>query len=280
MVLRFQVQVLAGQPTPTRGGRDLNAMAEDETLSPWAALILAAGRGTRLGGGMAKVLRLVAGRPMIDRVVDAARGAGATRTVAVVCCDREAVVEALPRDVEWVVQAEPRGTADAVRAAEAALRGWPGNLWVLSGDVPGIRSSTLGRIAKRHVESGAACTMLAMELGEPSRYGRVIRDAARRVARIVEFADATEEERACRELNSGTYAFGAKELFAALPRVTNDNAQGEYYLTDVVRLMIEDGLRVEAVKVDDPSECTGGDTPEALAAIDRMLAQRDGGRTP
>jgi len=236
-----------------------------------AALILAAGRGKRLGGGRAKVLREVAGRSMLEWVIDAARGAGAERIVAVVGHDREAVVEALPTDAEWVVQSTPRGTADAVRAAEGVLGDWPGIMWVLCGDVPLMRASTLAGLAEHHLKAGAACTVLTMELDDPARYGRVVRDTDGRVRRIVEFADATDEERGVRELNSGTYAFGAKELFATLPRVSDGNAQGEFYLTDVVRLMIEDGLDVEAVRTDDPRECVGGDTPEALAALDEAM---------
>ncbi len=242
-------------------------MSGSESKQPWAAVVLAAGKGTRLGGGKAKVLREIAGRPMIAWVIDAAREAGATKTVAVVGYDREAVVEALPQGVDSAVQEVPRGTGDAVRAAEAALAEWPGDVWVLCGDVPGIGAGTLAKLAATHRDAGASCTVLTMRPEDPARYGRVIRDEAGRVARIVEFADATEEQRAVRELNSGTYAFRAKDLFAALPRLSSDNAQGEYYLTDVVRLMIDDGLTVAAVEADDARECMGGDTPEALAAI-------------
>jgi bifunctional UDP-N-acetylglucosamine pyrophosphorylase/glucosamine-1-phosphate N-acetyltransferase len=204
---------------------------------------------------------------MIAWVSDAAREAGASKTVAVVGYDREAVVRALAPDVGSAVQEVARGTGDAVRAAESDLGDWRGDVWVLSGDVPGIGAKTLRRLAEAHVSGSAACTVLTMRPEDSGRYGRVIRDDGGAVARIVEFADASDEERAVRELNSGTYAFRAKDLFAALPRLSNDNAQGEYYLTDVVRLMIDDGLRVAAVEVDDPRECMGGDTPEALAAI-------------
>jgi len=242
-------------------------MPGSDTDGSWAAVVLAAGKGTRLGGGRAKVLREVAGRPMIAWVTDAARAAGASRIVAVVGYDREAVEAALPPDVEPAVQEVPRGTGDAVRAAEGALGGWAGDVWVLCGDVPGIGPETLGKLAATHRAEDASCTVLTMRPDDPARYGRVIRDGKGRVARIVEFADATEEERAVRELNSGTYAFRARDLFAALPRLSNDNAQGEYYITDVLKLMLDDGLTVAAVEADDPRECMGGDTPEALAAI-------------
>ncbi len=243
--------------------------AEDITAGPgeWAALILAAGEGRRLGGGVPKVLREVGGRPMLAWVIDSARGAGASRVVAVVGRGREAVKAVLPELAQWVVQAEPRGTGDAARSAEGVLGDWPGDVWLLYGDVPGITPGTLGKLAGEHRASLAACTVLTMELEDPKRYGRVIRDEAGRVARIVEFADATDGEKAVKELNSGTYAFRAAELFARLPRLTNDNAQGEYYLTDVVRLLIEDGQVVAAIGADDPRECMGGDTPEALEAI-------------
>ena len=145
---------------------------------------------------------------------------------------------------------------------------------MLCGDVPGIRAETLSKLAAEHRSSGAACTVLMMELEAPKRYGRVVRDASGRVERIVEFADATEDEKSVRELNSGTYAFRAADLFAVLPRLTNENAQGEYYLTDVVRMMIEDGRTVAAVTAAAPGACMGGDTPEALETI---RAERFGG---
>jgi len=233
----------------------------------WAAVILAAGRGKRLGGDRPKVLHDVGGRPMVLWVIDAARAAGAKRTVLVVGHRREDVIAALPDGVEWVVQEEPRGTGDAARAAEGAFAGYEGNLWVLSGDVPGVRPRTLRKLAAEHEGAGASCTVLTMELDKSERYGRVVRDDGGRVARIVEFADADEEERAVRELNSGTYAFRARDLFETLPRLSDRNAQGEFYLTDAVRLLIDDGLVVAAVKADDPRECMGGDTPEALEAV-------------
>jgi bifunctional UDP-N-acetylglucosamine pyrophosphorylase/glucosamine-1-phosphate N-acetyltransferase len=233
----------------------------------WAALILAAGRGKRMGGGRAKVLFEVAGRTMLDWVLDAARSAGAARIVVVVGHDRQRVAASLPRDAECVVQERPLGTGDAVRAAEGALSGWPGDLLVLCGDVPGIRPGTLRKLAEEHAAREAACTVLTMELEDPRRYGRVLRDESGRVRAIVEAADATKEELATRELNGGTYAFRARDLFATLPRLSNENAQGEYYVTDVVKLMIGDGLMVAALRSDDPRECMGGDTPEALEAI-------------
>jgi bifunctional UDP-N-acetylglucosamine pyrophosphorylase/glucosamine-1-phosphate N-acetyltransferase len=183
---------------------------------------------------------------------------------------REAVVEALGamgEGVEWVVQEEPLGTGHAVMAAGGAVEGRDENVWVLSGDVPGVSPRTLSAVAGEHERTGASCTLLTMELDDARRYGRVLRDGTGRVRGIVEFADATEEERRVRELNSGTYAFRSRDLFAALPRLSNANAQREYYLTDAVRLMLEDGLAVSAVRVGDPRECMGGDTPEALEAI-------------
>lgn len=233
----------------------------------WAAIVLAAGKGRRMGGGRAKVLRDVAGRPMLAWVIDAARSAGAVRIVVVVGYDREAVIASLPGGVEWVVQEPPLGTGHAVRMAEDALGRWPGGVWVLCGDVPGIRPDTLRRMAAHLEESGASCTVLTMRLEDGLRYGRVLRDASGRVTGIVEFADANEEQRKVKELNSGTYAFDAHDLFETLPRLSNRNAQGEYYLTDVVRLMVQDGKVVTAVEAADPRECMGGDTPEALEAI-------------
>jgi len=248
-------------------GASEQAANGEKTANQWAALILAAGKGRRMGGTRAKVLHEVAGRSMLAWVIDAARAAGAARTVVVVGHDRESVIASLPGGTEWVVQEKPLGTGDAVRAAEGVLGRWPGGLWVLCGDVPGISPGTLRRLAARHVETGASCTVLTMVLEDGGRYGRVVRDGSGNVAKIVEFGDASEEERAVRELNSGTYAFRAHDLFETLPRLSNRNAQGEYYLTDVVRLMLQDGKIVASVEAVDPRECMGGDTPEALEAI-------------
>ena len=239
---------------------------------PWAALVLAAGEGKRLRslpnqGGVPKVLCEVGGRPMLEWVIESAREAGASKVVVVVGYRRESVIAALPGGVDWVVQEEPRGTGAAARSAEGVLGDWPGDIWVLSGDVPGIRPETLRSLAAEHRSSGAACTVLTMHLEDPKRYGRVIRDHSGLVSRIVEFADASDEEKAEGGLNSGTYAFRAADLFAVLPRLTNENAQGEYYLPEVVRLLIEEGKVVAAAKAADPRECMGGDTPEALDAI-------------
>ncbi len=233
----------------------------------WAALVLAAGEGKRLGGGVPKVLREVHGKPMLAWVIDSARAAGASRIVVVVGHERESVIEMLSAGVQWVVQEEPRGTGDAARSGERSLGDWKGDVWVLCGDVPGIRPDTLKALAAEHRSSGAACTVLTMELDDPKRYGRVIRDEAGGVTGIVEFADASDDEKRVRELNSGMYAFRAADLFAVLPRLTKDNAQGEYYLTDAVRMLIGDGRTVAAVRAGDARECMGGDTPEALDAI-------------
>jgi bifunctional UDP-N-acetylglucosamine pyrophosphorylase/glucosamine-1-phosphate N-acetyltransferase len=252
-------------------------MMHSEQTTSWTAVILAAGRGKRMGGDRAKVLQEVAGRTMLSWVIDAARDAGATKVVVVVGYDRESVIASLPEGTEWVVQDVPQGTGDAVRAASGALAGMQGNVWILCGDVPGTSAETLLKLARLHEDTGASCTLLTMELEDPRRYGRVMRSATGHVERIVEFADASEEERSIRELNSGTYAFSIPDLLATLPRLSNANAQGEYYLTDMVGLLIGDGKLVAAHKTQDPRECMGGDTPEALGAIRSAWGAKCGG---
>lgn len=241
---------------------------------PVACAVLAAGRGKRLGGGRAKVLREVAGRPMLAWVLDSARQAGAEPVVVVVGYDREAVVASLPEGVKWVVQEEPMGTADAVRRTEGLLGDWPGEVWVLCGDVPGTRPRTLRALRSARRGSDASCAMLTMEVDGENRYGRVIRNGSGAVAGIVEYADATEEERSVTEVNAGTYCFLARDLFGVLPRISADNAQGEYYLTDAVRLLIEDGKKVEALKAPDTCECLGADTLDAIEELDELLDER------
>lgn len=231
-----------------------------------AAVILAAGKGTRMGSDRAKVLHEVGGRPMIVHVIDAARAAGCDPVVAVIGCERGAVREAAGGEVRFAVQDEQLGTGHAVRCAEPALAGGlaPERVVVLSGDVPLIRAGTIAGLCRALAEAGAAAGVLSMHVEGENRYGRIVRDAGGRFERIVEHKDATDEERKITEVNAGTYCFQAEHLFDALRRISNVNAQGEYYLTDVIGLLAQDGKPVIATPVEDAAEVMGVDTPEAL----------------
>ncbi len=200
-----------------------------------------------------KVLHEVCGRPMIAWPIAAAREAGAGRICVIVSPDRD-LSSALPDDTETVVQPEPDGTGGALRAAAEVVRASE-TVLVLSGDHPLISAEIIGELISTHREAGAAATLMTTELQDPGSYGRVIRGAEGDVERIVEAkapADATAEELAISEVNAGTYAFDAQALADALPRLTNDNSQGEYYLGDVLPLLRERGLRIAAYRAPDP----------------------------
>jgi bifunctional UDP-N-acetylglucosamine pyrophosphorylase/glucosamine-1-phosphate N-acetyltransferase len=232
-------------------------------------LVMAAGEGTRMRSSTPKMLHPVCGRPMVVWPIMAAREAGAGRVAAIVSPNQD-VAAGLPEDVEAVVQPVPDGTGGAVRAtlplveeAETVL--------VLSGDVPLISPETISGLLAAHAESGAAATMLTIELDDPGSYGRVVRTDGGEVERVVEAktaGDATPEQLAIREINAGTYVFAAAPLAAALAGLSNDNAQGEYYLPDVLPALREAGHSVAAHLTDDLAVTMGVNNRVDLAAVE------------
>ncbi|WP_371298388.1 NTP transferase domain-containing protein [Paraeggerthella sp.] len=222
-----------------------------------AAIVLAAGAGTRMKSKKPKVAHEVLGKPLVRWVVDAAREAGVDRVVSVVGHAREQVIPLIEGDTQAVVQSEQNGTAGAVLVCADALADFDGSLVVLSGDCPLITSRTIAQLVEARERDNAAVVVLTMELDDPFGYGRIVRDERGSVARIVEQKDATPEEAALRECNSGFYCFDARALFDALAQVGNDNAQGEFYLTDVLEICRRAGRPVLALPCDDASECLG-----------------------
>lgn len=238
-----------------------------------AALVLAAGAGTRMKSDKPKVVHEVLGTPMVRWVIDAAHAAGIERVVAIVGHKREEVIP-LVSDAQIAIQEQQRGTADAVLSAREALADFDGSLVVLSGDCPLITPATIKKLVAMREEADAAVVVLTMQLDDPFGYGRIIRDAQGHVERIVEQKDASPEEAAVTECNSGFYCFDARRLFAALAQVGNDNAQGEFYLTDVLAICREAGDAVCALVTDDPMECLGVNTPEQLAHVAEIMQAR------
>ncbi|WP_304426451.1 bifunctional UDP-N-acetylglucosamine diphosphorylase/glucosamine-1-phosphate N-acetyltransferase GlmU [uncultured Adlercreutzia sp.] len=240
-----------------------------------AAIILAAGAGTRMKSKKPKVVHEVLGRPLVRWVVEAAKGAGADRVVTVVGHQRDQVIPLVEEDTTVVVQQAQRGTADAVLAAKEALADFEGAVMVLSGDSPLIRPETIAEMAALREEHNAAVIVLTMELENPFGYGRIVRDGAGEVARIVEQKDATPEEAAITECNSGFYCFDARDLFSALEQVDSNNAQGEFYLTDVLAIARAAGRPVLAYKTSEPAQCLGvnsrGQLAEATAVMQRRI---------
>lgn len=237
-----------------------------------AAIVLAAGAGTRMKSDKPKVAHEVLGVPLVRWVVDAAHDAGIERIVTVVGHKREEVEPLVAHDTEIAFQAQRRGTADAVLSCKDALAGFEGSVVVLSGDCPLITPGTIRALIDAREQDDAAVVVLTMKLDDPFGYGRIIRDEKGDVLRIVEQKDATPEEAAVDECNSGFYCFDAQALFDALAQVGSDNAQGEFYLTDVLEIARTAGRRVRALETADPRECLGVNTPEQLHAVEQIKA--------
>ena len=236
-------------------------------------VILAAGKGSRMRSDLPKVLHPLCGRPLVHWPIHAARAAGAGRIVVVDSAARP-LDGHLPAEVVLAVQEQPNGTADAVEAAAGAFPE-DGAVIVLSGDVPLVTADFVSELIAAHAASGAAATMATMVLDEPGEYGRVVRDAAGNVVGVVEAkgdGDATAEQLAIREVNTGIFAFDARALRAALPRVGSDNAQGERYLPDVLALLRADGHTIAGHVVDDADLTLGINDRGDLAAV-RSIAQ-------
>jgi bifunctional UDP-N-acetylglucosamine pyrophosphorylase/glucosamine-1-phosphate N-acetyltransferase len=236
-------------------------------------LILAAGEGTRMRSDLPKVLHPICGRPMIGWPIRAAQEAGSGRIV-VVDGPKRRLEGQLPEGVEVAIQEEPNGTGDAVRSAATHI-GADDTVLILMGDVPLITAEAISALAQAHEDSGAAATMATMELEDPTGYGRVVRASDGSVERVVETktaGDATPEEEAIREVNTGIYAFAGGDLVDALGRLTADNAQGELYLPDVLPLLRADGKLVGAHTVTDHSLTLGVNNRVDLARV-RELAQ-------
>ena len=235
-------------------------------------MILAAGKGTRMNSDLPKVLHRLGGKPLISHVLKTARELHPDRLLVVVGHGREEVVKELANTgSEWVVQEPQLGTGHAVQQTKGALRGFVGEVVVLSGDVPLLKASTLRRLIEAHRRAEASATVLTALADDPADYGRIVRTADGEFVRIVEAREATPEEKAIGEINSGIYCFRADELFGALGRVKTDNSKGEYYLTDVIAILIEAGRIVQAVEFGDFTEVRGINTPSELAEAEGGL---------
>jgi bifunctional UDP-N-acetylglucosamine pyrophosphorylase/glucosamine-1-phosphate N-acetyltransferase len=235
-------------------------------------VILAAGLGTRMKSKTIKILHRAAGRPIIDYVLDLAAQVCPRPPVLVVGHQRDSVQQHVGDRARYAVQDPPRGTGDAVLCAEPFVSAR--NVLILSGDVPLARLETLRRLIDEHVRQQNALTVLTMKPGDPAKYGRILRDDSGAVLRIVEAKDATDEEKRIDEVNAGIYVFDTAHLFPNLHGVKPNNAQGEYYLTDVVSMIRAQGKRVGAVLVDDPTEAAGVDSRAQLATAEGEIQRR------
>src|SRR5215475_5221616 len=235
-----------------------------------AAVVMAGGIGTRMKSATPKHLHPLLGRRMVDWVVEAAREAGVERIVVVASPQTSDLLER----VEVAVQEEPLGTGDAVRSARRALGGFGGDVLVLNGDVPALRPETIRALVETHRNAGAAATVLSFEPEDAGAYGRIVRESDGRLARIVEAGDATAEELALGEVNSGIYVFKSEQLWPALERLDAHNAQGELYVTDTLGLLVADGQPCAVQLAADPLEAEGVNTRAELALAAASLRNR------
>jgi bifunctional UDP-N-acetylglucosamine pyrophosphorylase / glucosamine-1-phosphate N-acetyltransferase len=239
-------------------------------------IILAAGKGTRMKSARPKVLHPLAGRPLIDHVLRTADPLNAASTVLVVGHGADDVRAALAgrSNLEFVVQSPQLGTGHALAQTEPLLRTRSGDVLVLYADVPLLQSATLARLVEAHRQARASATVLTAEFDDPYGYGRIVRDGSGEVARIVEERDASGDERTIREVNSGIYVFALAPLFDTLHQLAADNAQGEYYLTDLVGLYRQRGLRVATLCLESVAELRGVNSRVDLADVAVVLRAR------
>jgi len=244
-------------------------------VSAPAAVILAAGKSTRMKSELPKVLHPILGRTMIDYVLDAARAAGCEKIVVIVGHKAEEVKAALSHhpDVEFALQADQKGTGHAVMMSADNLAEHDGPVLVLAGDTPLLKGSSLSRLLEVQQQQNAACVVGTAITEANEGLGRIVRDANGSFLRIVEQKDATPEEAAILEINTGCFAFDGRQLFKALNQVRPNNNQAEYYLTDCAEILLKDGETVLAETAFTIQEALGVNTQEQLAEVADILQQ-------
>lgn len=244
------------------------------TVQPLACVILAAGGGTRMKSSTPKPLHEVCGRPMIEHVLDTVERLGSDPTVVVVGVGAGLIREAVSGRATDCEQAEQLGTGHAVLCAMPELQGFEGDVLVTCADVPLVTEETLRALVEQHQAEDAAASVLTTEVPDPTGYGRLVREPSGAVAAIVEHRDATEEQRAIREINAGIYVFRMDALAAALDQLRPDNDQGELYLTDAIGILVGAGRPVAAVKTADCAEVMGINNRIQLAEAERIARDR------
>ena len=237
-----------------------------------AVIILAAGKGTRMGNSLAKVLIPIAGKPTLEFVLDTAERLNPTRTVVVVGHQADRVQKIFSnRDLEFVLQKEQLGTGHAARQAEQTLANFEGRILVLCGDMPLIKPETLESLLRRHREMEAKCTVLTLKGKANNDFGRIIRDVGGSFLRIVEYREASAEEKNVDEFNSGVYCFDKRLFFKALYCIADNNTQKEYFLTDTLEYLVKNGYLVASLETEDADEIIGINTPDDLKRVEQLL---------
>lgn len=238
------------------------------------AVLLAAGKGTRMKSDLYKVLHPVCGKPMVQHIVDQLEQCQIDEIVTIVGHGAGKVKDQLGQHIEYALQAEQLGTGHAVMQAEQVLKNKPGITMVVCGDTPLLTKETMNALIEHHESTHAKATILTAYADDPTGYGRVLRDAEGTVKKIVEHKDASETEKKVNEINTGTYCFDNEVLFETLKRVGNDNIQGEYYLPDVIEILQKDGEVVAAYQTEDFHETMGVNDRVALSQAEKWMKKR------
>lgn len=238
------------------------------------AIVMAAGKGTRMKSKKSKLVQKIYGKEIVKRAVENAQKAGVHEIVAVVGYMKEEVMAVLGDSVKYAFQEEMLGTGHAVIQAKEFLKGKKGKILVLNGDVPLIRPETLNKLLEKSIENKEYATLLTAIYDNPTGYGRIVRDEGGNIEAIVEEKDTTEEQKEIKEINAGIYCFDIEELLLALDKIEPNNAQGEYYLTDVIKIMNEKGLKTGAVIVEDNTEILGINDRIQLEMLTKVLQMR------
>ncbi len=238
------------------------------------AIVLAAGKGTRMKSKKSKLVQKIYGKEIVKRAVENAQNAGIKDIVAVVGYQKEEVMEVLGNSVKFAFQEEMLGTGHAVMQAKEFFKGKRGKVLVLNGDVPLLRPETLNKLIEKSIENREYATLLTAIYDNPTGYGRIIRDEGGNIKGIVEEKDTTSEEKEIKEINAGIYCFDIEELFSALEKIKPNNAQGEYYITDVIKIMNDKGLKTGAVIVEDNTEILGINDRIQLEMLTKVLQMR------
>lgn len=246
-------------------------------MSDLAVIILAAGKGTRMKSDLPKVFHEILGEPMLTYVLNSVSELKPQPTLLVVGHKRDLIMDYYKdHDLKFVIQDEQLGTGHAVVMAKPYLEDFSGTVLIVAGDVPLLSAQTLRTLLKFHHQNHAAATDLTAVLADAGNYGRIVRNKAGEILKIVEKKDASPEELQIKEINTGTFCFNSEALFWALAQVRPNNAQKEYYLTDTLEILRQAGKLVLAYTADDPSETVGINTKEELVAVEKHLLARQG----
>lgn len=243
-------------------------------MSELAAVILAAGKGTRMNSDWPKVLHCVAGQPMLSHVLNAAETAGCNKKIVIVGFGAGKVAPVVEDRAELVKQEEQLGTGHAVMQAKESLKDFSGTVMILCGDTPLLDGGELRSFYKHHMETGNKATILTAMLDDSTGYGRIVRSSDGKIIKIVEQKDASIEELAIKEINAGIYCIESEDLFSSLGKIDCNNAQGEYYLTDVIAKLIETGAKVGAISTADNETIMGVNYRRQLAEAEKWFRQK------